>query len=286
MRRTGSLVVVLLPLLLLAGCADDPGGEPTSGPTEPTTTAPTAEPTQEPTVAPSDADVYYLLDTRSGLRLAREAAAAGGDDAVRLAVEQMIAGPTDPDYSTPWNPATTVLGVDVAGGVLSVDLSEDARTASIGSAGAALMVQQLVHTAADAAGDDSLPVLLTIEGEPAGELWGAVVWDEPVTRADPLDVRLLVQIDEPQHGATVTSPVTVRGDAAVFEANLLWSVLDAAGAEVQAGFTTTAEGQVFAPYEFVLELPPGEYTVVISESDESGGEGGTPMSDSKAITVS
>lgn len=283
MRRTGSLLVVLV---LLAGCADDPGVEPTSGPTEPTTTAPTAEPTVEPTAAPSDARVSFLVDTRAGLRLAREAADAGGDDAVRLAVEQMIAGPSDPDYVGPWNPSTTVLGVDTAGGVLTIDLSEDARTASIGSEGAAMMIQQLVHTATDAAGDEAAPVMLTIEGEPAGELWGAVVWDEPVTREDPLDVRLLVQVDEPQEGATVTSPVTVTGDAAVFEANLLWSVLDAAGTEVQAGFTTTMEGQVFAPYELVLELPPGEYTVVVSESDVSDGEGGTPMTDSKAITVS
>lgn len=283
MRRTGSLLVLLV---LLAGCTGDPGGEPTSGPTGPTTTAPTAEPTQEPTSAPSGAAVYFLVDTRAGFRLAREAARAGGDDAVRLAVEQMIAGPSDPDYVSPWNPTTTVLGVDTAEGVLTVDLSEDARTASTGSQAAAMMVQQLVHTATAAAGDESLPVMLTIEGEPAGELWGAVSWDEPVTREDPLDVRLLVQVDEPQEGATVTSPLTVSGEAAVFEANLLWSVLDATGTEVQAGFTTTAEGQVFAPYEFVLELAPGEYTVVISESDESGGEGGTPMTDSKAVTVS
>jgi len=284
MRRTGVLLVLLV---LLTGCAG-PEVEPTAGPTEPATTAPTAEPTQdpEPTAAPSETWVYYMVDTRAGLRLAREAADADGDDAVRLAVERMIAGPSDPDYSTPWNPSTTVLGIDIVGGALSVDLSEDARTASIGSAGAALMIQQLVYTATDAAGDESMPVMLTIEGEPAGELWGAVVWDEPVTREDQLDVRLLVQIDEPQEGATVTSPATVSGDAAVFEANLLWSVLDAAGTEVQAGFTTTAEGQVFAPYEFVLELEPGEYTVVIRESDPSDGEGGTPMSDSKSITVS
>ncbi|UZN03308.1 Gmad2 immunoglobulin-like domain-containing protein [Cellulomonas sp. S1-8] len=285
MRRTGALLVLLV---LLTACTGGPGDEPTSGPTGPATTAPTVEPTPDPDppAAPSDAGVYYVLDTRAGLRLAREAADAGGEDAVRLAVEQMIAGPSDPDYSTSWDPSTTVLGVDIDEGTLTVDLSEDARTANIGSPGAALMIQQLVYTATDAAGDESLAVMLTIEGEPAGELWGAMMWDEPVTRADPLDVRLLVQIDDPQDGATVTSPVTVSGDAAVFEANLLWSVLDVAGAEVLTGFTTTAEGQTFAPYEFVLELEPGEYTVVISESDPSDGEGGTPMSDSKAVTVS
>ena len=56
------------------------------------------------------------------------------------------------------------------------------------------------------------------EGEPAGELWGVVEWVGPVVREDPLDVRSLVQIDEPTEGETVTSPLTVSGEAAVFEA--------------------------------------------------------------------
>lgn len=150
MRRTGTHVVLLL---LLAGCSAGPDTEPTPGPTPPVTTAPTVGSTPEPTAAPSPVGVYYLTDTRAGLRLAREVVDVGGQDAVRVAVERMIAGPRDPDYATPWNPSTTVLGVETVEGVLSVDLGADARTASTGSAGAALMVQQLVHTATDAAQD-------------------------------------------------------------------------------------------------------------------------------------
>jgi hypothetical protein len=261
----------------LGACTPPDGGAtPSASPTA-------VETTPAETVA---IPAYYVLDTRAGLRLARETTEVETDDPVATAVERMIAGPADPDYSTTWNPATQVLGISRQGETIVVNLSEDARTANVGSPGAALMIQQLVYTATDAAEEEAAPVQLLIEGEPAGELWGAVVWDEPVTREDPLNVRMLVQIDVPGEGADVDSPVEVSGDAAAFEANVPWKVLDADGAEVQAGFTLTSEGQTFAPFSFSVDLDPGTYTIVITEDDPSGGAGGTPMSDSKTVTVS
>lgn len=279
-RRTGAAAAGIA-VLIIAGCTTGGGGEPTPSP------SPTAEPT--PTPGPTEpgvtALVYYAIDTRTGLRLAREPRELAAADPAVAAVEAMIAGPQDPDYASTWNVETEVLSVSRAGEAITVDLSQDARTADVGSPGAALMIQQLVWTVSEVV-DEEAAVQLLIEGEPAGELWGAVTWDEPVSRDDPLDVRLLVQIDTPGEGAEVTSPVTISGEAAAFEANVPWRVLDGGGAEVQAGFTMTTEGQAFAPYSFTLELEPGTYTVVIEEDDPSGGEGGTPMSDSRTITVS
>ena len=276
-------------LAVLTGCGT-PGTQPSpsgTGPApDPTTSAapdPTTEPATEPAEETAVVGVYFLIDTRAGLRLAREQREVTGDP-VMGAVETMIAGPDDPDYSTTWDPGTTVLGVERDGGTVVVDLSGEAHTADVGSEGAALMVQQLVYTVVGAVGED-VDVLLLVDGQPAGDLWGSTTWAEPVAPVDPLNVRLLVQIDEPAEGASTGSPVTVAGDAAVFEANLLWHVLDAAGTEVASGFTMTAEGQTFAPYSFTVDLEPGEYTVVITEDDPSGGEGGAPMSDSRAITV-
>lgn len=294
-RRAALAALMTTTALVLAGCggADEPDVTP-SATTEP---SPTTEPTQtsepEPTESTptetSDAEqtvtAYYLVDTRAGLRLARETRDVPGDDPLVAAVEAMVAGADDPDYSTSWDPGTEVLGVTEEADLITVDLSEDARTASIGSEGAALMIQQLVWTVTDTADDDGAGVALTIDGEPAGELWGAVSWDGPVTREDAIDVRVLVQIDEPAEGATVTSPVTVSGEAAVFEANLLWAVLDSSGAEVQSGFTMTAEGQTFAPYSFDVELEPGTWTIVITEDDPSDGEAGELMTDSRTVTV-
>ena len=82
-----------------------------------------------------------------------------------------------------------------------------------------------------------------------------------------------------------TSPVAVSGDAAAFEANVPWRVLDPAGGVVATGFATTSEGQVFAPFSFTVELAPGTWTIEISESDVSDGEGGLAMTDTRTVTV-
>lgn len=289
--RTAAVSCLAAAALILTGCSTGTGGEPTPStslsatPSVTASATPSASPTATPTSAPVVVPAYFIIDTRNGLRLAREQRAAAWADPIRAAVEAMIAGPLDPDYTTTWNPATTVRGTSRVDGAIVVDLSADARTANVGSAGAALMIQQLVYTATGAAREPATPVLLRIDGKPAGELWGVVSWDAPVTREDPISARLLVQIDAPAEGATTTSPLHVTGEAAVFEAVLHWAVLDAGGVEVSSGITTTTEGQTFAPYAFEIELTPGAYTVVIAEDDPSDGAGGTPMRDSRAVTV-
>ncbi|HET7736066.1 MAG TPA: Gmad2 immunoglobulin-like domain-containing protein [Nocardioidaceae bacterium] len=269
MRQGRRLTAALLLMAaLLSGCGTDTD-DTTPEPTSPETT----------TVA-----VYFMTETRAGPRLVREMRDALATDPVSAAVKLMFEGATDPDYFNPWNPAAVVLGVEVSGDSIEVDVSPEVRTANVGSGGAALMVQQLVYTATDAAGIDGNVVLL-VEGEPAGELWGVLSWDEPVAREPAENVRQLVQIDSPVEGAEVSSPVTIQGEAAVFEANLPWRVLDEGGAVVESGFTMTEEGQRFAPFSFAVELEPGAYTVEIVEDDPSGGEGGPPMTDTRTITV-
>ena len=269
MRRGRRLTTALLVMAaLLAGCGTDTD-EPKSEPTGPETT----------TVA-----VYFLTETPAGPRLAREMREVGEADPVGAAVKLMFEGATDPDYFSPWNPAAVVLGVESTEDSIEVNVSPEVRTANIGSGGAALMVQELVYTATEAAGFDG-KVTLLVEGEPAGELWGVLSWDEPVGREPAENVRQLVQIDSPVEGAQVSSPVTIEGEAVVFEANLPWRVLDEGGAVVEEGFAMTDEGQRFAPFSFEVELEPGSYTVEIVEDDPSGGEGRPSMTDTRTITV-
>lgn len=282
---TAALVVVL------TGCGTEDGDDgatpaPTTATSEPASSSPSASESASPSepAEPTVSGVYFMADTRNGLRLTREMRDLAGEDPAREAVEMMVEGPEDPDYVTTWNPDTEVLGITRESAAITVDLSEEARTANVGSEGAALMIQQLVYTVTEAV-DEQAPVELLIEGEPAGELWGVVSWDEPVSREDPLGVRALVQIDSPGEGDTVSSPVTVTGEAAAFEANVPWRVLDDSGAEVETGFTMTSEGQTFSPFSFEVELEPGTYVVEISEDDPSGGEGGTPTTDTKTVTV-
>lgn len=283
--------------LVLTACGDD-GNKPSSSTPEPTPGATTSTSTSSGTtsVPPSSSStttpaqqtvrraVYYYVDTRTGFRLVRELREVPADHAATAAVEAMIAGSNDPDYATSWNPKTQVLGAKRVGNVIEVDLSSEARTANAGSEVAGLMVQQLVYTASSALGA-RLPVQLLIEGKPAGELWGVLSWTDPERRSPAIDVRNLVQIDVPAEGATLRSPVTVRGDAAVFEATLPWRVLDTDGNVVKEGTAMTTEGQRFAPYSFKVRLAPGDYVVEIREDDPSGGEGGPVMTDTRSITV-
>jgi Immunoglobulin-like domain of bacterial spore germination/Sporulation and spore germination len=273
-----------------------PTPTPTPTPTEPApTTTPdatpspddgsTAAPAPPPLGDPITVPAYYATDTDAGLRLAREFRTAPEQgDPVRTAVQLMIAGPVDPDYTGLWDPATRVLGVDVGAGVVEVNLSAEAGRASLGAAAADLAVQQLVYTATAAAQLDGA-VRILVEGAPVDELFGHVDVREPVGRADPLSVRLLVQVNDPGEGAVVGSPVRVTGEAAAFEATVPWQVLRD-GVVVEEGFTMTEDCCRLAPFSFEVELDPGTYQLVVTEDDASGGEGRPPMRDTKTFTVS
>jgi hypothetical protein len=284
-------------VLVAAGCGSEQAPQAVPGATEPAATTSPA-PTLTPTPAASPAataleatvPVYYLTDTGTQLRLAREfRQVAAPDGPAVAAVAAMLQQPAlDPDYSSPWNPATQVLAVAEQGGTITVDVTADARAADVGAEAAERAVQQLVYTVT-AALQSNADVQLLVDGQPAGELWGHVVWDEPIGRAPALDVRLLVQVNEPAQGATVPPTFTVSGEAAVFEANLPWRVETPSGDLVVSGAAMTAEGQRFAPYEFEVTLPegaePGEYVLVVEEDDPSGGEGRPVMRDTKTVVV-
>lgn len=283
-----------------------PSPEPAPGPTaEPTPESPTytppAEVAPEPTpTAPSPppaepapgysgaVPVYYVTDTPAGLRLAREwrrvdaapSAAAG-------AVELLFAPAQVPDYDSLWNPATEVRSVEIRDGAIEADLSPPADSDPVAPDHAELAVQQIVYTATAAVslagGDGTLPVRLLVDGERVGQLAGADV-STALRRANALETRLLVQLNDPYEGQTVTTPVRVRGEAAVFEATVEWEIHQD-GEVVADGYATAAEAFRFSEFEFQIDLPPGEYTVVVSESDPSGGEGRPPMSDARTFVV-
>jgi hypothetical protein len=278
-----TIAVAVLVGAVLAGC----GGAPPSGPVGPPSPAPTA-PSSMPSSTAGPADralpVYYVAETAAGPRLQREFHRVPTEDPASDAVREMLAPATDPDYRTFW-PADTSLRAPVTtdGGVITVDLAGVTPGAQVGSAGAEMTVQQLVYTV-QAALQSVDPVRILLDGEPVDELFGAVSTAQPVERADIYATRSLVQIDAPADGATVDGRVEVTGEAAVFEATLLWEV-ESGGEVVDSGFTNTAQGQVFAPFAFTLDLAPGEYVVRIMEDDASGGEGRPVLVDDKSITV-
>ena len=106
--------------------------------------------------------------------------------------------------------------------VITVDLT-GLGAGQMGSELAAIAVQQLVFTVQGAL-QSTDPVRILVDGNRVDELWGVVDTSDPVERGDSYALRSLVQIDAPAHGAAVGRDVQVTGEAAVFEATLLWEV--------------------------------------------------------------
>jgi len=257
-------VAVALVAATVTGCAQagDPVGR--TGATSPTPAAPTSAAAGERALP-----VYYVAATAAGPRLQREFHRLPAADPGTAAVREMLAHPTgtDPDYRNPWPAGTTVRSpVAITADAITVDL-----TAAPPSE---LAAQQLVFTVQGALGSTT-PVQLLTNGVPTGPR---------IPRGDPYALRSLVQIDAPADGTSAASPVTVTGEAAVFEATLHWTVLSGS-TTVRTGVTSTAEGQTFAPFRFSLDLPPGHYTVRISEDDPSDGAGRPVLTDDRTVTV-
>ena len=51
-----------------------------------------------------------------------------------------------------------------------------------------------------------------------------------------------ITLDQPLTNQTLTSPVTISGEASVFEGNVLWRISDRSGRVLAEGFTTASIG--------------------------------------------
>ena len=289
------------------GTADEPGfaGPTATGtaPSEPGTTrepslSPSPSPSPDPEPATSAVPVYYVGETTRGPRLYREFHRLPDDgNAVMAAVTEAVSTPpADPDYRTVWPEGTTVPAAGLQETdddrqivVLLRNDTVDLRTRPPGMTAdeAELAVQQLVYSA-QAAAQRRLPVQLLLQRDGSPEqrtdmLLGVPV-AEPLANADAEDVLAQVWIIDPAEGAEVTSPFEVSGLAAAFEANVVWE-LRAGDRVVTDGFTTAEECCKMVPYSFEVEAPPGEYTLVVQDTDPSDGEGYGVWEDTKQVTV-
>lgn len=276
---TGALAVAAGGVLALRGdrgllvrpappAAPTTGATPTAGSPSPSGTSGTPAP-----VTSVRLPVYYVVDTGRGARLVREYVAAdlpAGGDRVAAALGLMFdRAPAHPAYRSGWPAGVSVRSVTRQGDTATVDLS-GAAAQPPGRAPAPMAVQELVYTVT--ATEPALAaVRLTVDGQPVGSLWGQPLPAPPYRRAAQLTVLSPVWITEPAYGATVSSPVTVRGTAATFEGNVQWEVRRD-GTVVQRGFTTTsAGGPARGDWSVTLSLAPGSYTVRAFELDSGTG---------------
>jgi hypothetical protein len=259
--------------------AKDGTDEPSDGPS-----SPQANPVTVP--------VYYVGDTGRGPRLFREFHTLPGSGHVpmTLALNEAVAGTSDDgDYRTDW-PASTTVDPRVRafdGGAITVHLRNSEmdlreRPDNMSPDVASMAVEQLIYTA-QAGTRTRAPVQFTLNGEPTEAVLG-VPAAEPLSEGDPTEVLAQVWIIEPAEGAKVESGFEVTGLANAFEANVQWELMQ--GEEVvESGFTTAEECCTMAPYSFTVKAPPGDYTLVVHDSDPSGGEGFPPWEDTKNITI-
>lgn len=267
--------------------ANNAAGTPTSAP-------PSSSPSTSGSAGPTElaghaVPVYYVGTTAHGKKLFREFQAqrtCGDPDCLlKASVVAAVNGhPEDPDYQSLWPDGTTVGRVSADDNTIVVDLAAGVhdRPAGMTADDAGLAIQQLVYSAQAAVGRGRLPVQLTIQGHPTDTVLG-VPTAEPLAAQSPDEVQAPVQIDNPANGAQVSGTFTVSGRAAAFEANVVWELKQGAKV-VRHGFATAQECCTLSPYEFEVTAPPGAYTLVVHDTDESG-EGRPVNEDTKEITV-
>jgi hypothetical protein len=277
-RRTSSLTLVLataaVMVLILGGIAF------LNRNNQPDTPPPTDAGPRNPAV-----EVFYTAPTPSGLRVFSESHRLDNvtTSDVQAAVSEALGKPLDPDYGTLF-PHGTVAEVTDNGNTVDVTLSGvnlSELPAGATDADAANALQAIVYTV-DAALQRPAPVTFKDKFEASATILGQNV-DQPVARASEDSVLSPVSMDL-QENTILPSGSVIQGQAAAFEANVQWQ-LKQGDKVVRHGFTTARECCTLAPYDFVLKAPPGHYTLVVSDTDPSGGEGRGVTSDSKDITI-
>ncbi len=257
---------------------------PAAGPGSPQ--APTSQsPTSQPATRTVSLPVYYVGQTASGPRLFPEQVRLTdvSGTSLQAAVEALVSHePADPDYEgfpSDWGTVRATL----ADGVIEVDLSDQHGVSELTEEAQTAYLQAMVWTATETAGHD-LGVQFRVDGEPVADPFAGDAAGGPVQRAGEDSILSPVIVDSPAQGATVPTTFTVEGRAATFEANVVWELMRG-DTTVRHGFTTAEECCTLAPYSFQVTAPPGDYTLVVHDTDESDGEGVGTSQDTKDITV-
>jgi hypothetical protein len=305
MRR---LVPALLALVLLAACGgdDNVAPEPTPIPTAipvPTEAEEPASPTPTPTPAedatePEDegpgTDEDPDDDATAGATRVTAFFARAGESGVwvepvertldeptlgvaRAAMELLVANdPGDPGLTSLTGEGVELLGVDIDGDVLTVDLSGELRNARGGLEEEEALAQQLAHTAAQF--DGVARVRLLVDGGEISDLWGNIDWAQPM-EPDPFALAPIT-IDTHTWGEQVpVGEITVGGEANTFEATVQLRLLGPDGDVIEETFTTATSGSGERgrwEHTFFLE-GAATWTIEAEEPDPSDGEGRPPF---------
>lgn len=240
MKRTVAVLAGIALLGGLTGCGSSRSG--TTAPslsTAPATTATTSGPAPtSATGAPVDLRAYFLHGDK--LDVAHRSVPATVEVA-RAALTELLAGPTSADVAaglaSTVPTGTRLLGIDVAGGTATVDLSGEYASGG-GSLSMTARLAQVTFTLTQFPTVNQ--VTFRLDGKPVTVFGGeGIVLDHPSTRASFESLTPPILVEFPARGATTGSPIRVSGSANVFEAQFRMELTDPTG-RVLAGHAVTA----------------------------------------------
>jgi hypothetical protein len=242
-RLAAAALALTLPLWLVACSSDDDDTTSTATTAQPADTSSPPDDTASPdTTAPAETTMVEVWFTRD------EQLAVGSFEATLStpatdAMEALLAGPVDLDAEIGMTSAipagTELLGLDIADGTAIVDLSGTFESGG-GSLSMSLRVAQVVSTLTQF--DTVDRVTIRLDGRDVDAIGGEGVPAVDLTRDDVRRLTPFVVITSPLPGETVESEVTIEGISNTFEANVLWSLVDGDGLELDSGFTTATAG--------------------------------------------
>jgi hypothetical protein len=210
-----------------------------------------------------------------------------GDRAARVqaAITALLPNGAQPSiygYQQPWAPDTAA-AVTVTDTQIGIVLNQ-AGPAGLTTDQQRIAVQSLVWTAT-AAAQLNVPVRVEVTGgkaafasKPAGS------YARPAAAESYTDL-VPIWVDSPIPGASVTVPVTVTGEACVFEAQFAWQLLQGSTAVTSGSTTATSACPDRGTYSIALgSLPSGSYTIRLYETSMK--DGSVAYETRAALTVS
>jgi hypothetical protein len=196
------------------------------------------------------------------------------------AIQSLLAGPSPGEQADGLTSSipidTKLLGITVADQIATVDLSSEYESGG-GTLSMTARLAQVVFTLTQF--PTVHDVRFELDGQPVQVFSGeGIVLDHPVGRADYDALLPVIVVAKPKPQAHITSPVTISGNADVFEANVTVEILDASGKQIATNFTTATCG-TGCRGTFTIDLPftvteEQSGTVVVHDDDAAGT--GTP----------
>jgi hypothetical protein len=231
LRKVPIYILVLLLGILLSGCNNQTVEPDSSDQTD-------SEQTME--VA-----VYYLKSGDDDIYLVREVhQVEKTSEVAQAALNELIKGePLTPDAFRVLPEDTRILGINIDNGLATVDFSSEVLRANVGSSGEGLGIASIVNTLTEFPTIQEVSFMVDGQVENAMDWWGHVgLYEQPFQRDLSNVFEPAIWVTSPVKDQVITSPVTIRGNARVFEATVSFRLKDAAGNVLAEGFTTAAEG--------------------------------------------